>query len=155
METKEVEEVNSIKYLEDTAKLIEKQVDLMIAEGSPLSGIVNLCYLRDYLYKVYCHGRITSFEDAEGNFIGTVGSSFAEMWWAQKSVCLVEEFVVGNCSGFGRIALRYLDRVAKETNCKVISSGNFLGTQPKMIENMYMKHGKFDLVRQNFIKVVH
>lgn len=87
--------------------------------------------------------------------VGILMYDFGNLWWA-NGACLKELLVYAvdpNFVGFGRIALERLEELAVEHDCVLIETGSALALDRKLVENLYMKKGKYDLNYPTFVKV--
>lgn len=147
------------KYYPDIAKLFVTEMLEMKANGHPFRGLVNTD-LYNVLHRLSAFkvagGKILVFvQEQTREFAGALGYSILPVWWAKEgaNIALVEEFVVGVYPGFGRIAGEFMKEHQKELGCSLIVSGNLLGRNPKMTENLYMRKLGFTFQQGTFCNV--
>lgn len=77
-------------------------------------------------------------------------------WWADENSRVVVENLVlcvdDTFKGFGRIAVKALDDIARKYRCTAIISGSYLTKETNMIRNMYLKQG-YTQICPSFLKV--
>lgn len=148
----------SQKQLGYVANAIRRNIQLMIDQGHCLGHLADPWSSYQFVKTLSCNNGIWVMIDKYTKQpIGAIGFSIAPLWWSKGRNALVEEFVVlidEDFAGFGRIAVDHLEYIAKSHDCAVVYSGNFLGTQQKQVENLYMKKNKFDLKIGQFVKVM-
>lgn len=112
--------------------------------------------------KIYQHIRIANNSGylevyAVGDHIvGIIMYDFGSPWWADV-YCLKEMSVYAidpEFVGFGRIAIKRLEELAIENDCTLIETGSAICLDPKMVENLYMKKGKYQFSYPNYIRIV-
>ena len=139
--------------------VIDKLFDIKDKEGSeivncsPSKARIRIC-----LIFWESGGRMIVFRDTDTKaLIGLVVYSWENTWWGDNSMnVLIEHMVLcvnKSFKGFGRIAIKALERVAREKKCSAIISGSYLTKETKHIENMYKKQG-FTQVCPSFVKVL-
>jgi hypothetical protein len=147
----------SCNHLNKIARAINRQMQLMQSFNHPFKDLVDLNSPWDLMMLLDENEGLEVFLDSSGEPIGAIGFSKMPLWWAKEgSSVLMEEFVVSlndSYVGFGRIAVRRLEELAKIHDCALIMSGNLLGTSPKQTENLYMKKAHFDFKYSHFLKV--
>lgn len=84
------------------------------------------------------------FRDTKGHNVGVLAFDILTPWYTHYT-CFSELFVL--CldpafHGFGRIALRYMKKRAASLGCALMETGASMTDDPKMIENLYKRHGK-------------
>jgi hypothetical protein len=150
--------VDANNYLYMIALAIRQQMIFMQMEDHPFKDLVNTRSPLGFVEQLYEAEGINLFVLPSGNPVGAIGFSKVPLWWAKDGAhILVEEFVISlddSYVGFGRIAVRRLEELARLHDCFAIMSGNLLGVVPKQIENLYMKKANFNFHYKNFIKVL-
>lgn len=96
------------------------------------------------------------FRDTKGHNVGVLAFDIVTPWYTRYT-CFSELFVL--CldpafHGFGRVALRYMKKRAKGLGCALMETGASMTDEPKMIENLYKRHGKCDFTYPCFAWVL-
>jgi hypothetical protein len=88
--------------------------------------------------------------------IGVIMYDFGNLWWADEA-CLKEMIILTidpDFVGFGRIALERLEELAVEHDCALIETGSAMHLDKKLIENMYVKKGRYQITYPTFVRIV-
>lgn len=96
------------------------------------------------------------FKDSKGRKVGVLAYDVVTPWYTRRT-CFEELFVLGLDStfhGFGRVAMYYMRQKAKELGCSLMETGASMTDNPKMIENLYKRHGKCTFSYPNFVWVL-
>lgn len=96
------------------------------------------------LYLVAEAKHLILFKDSKGHNVGVLAFDIVTPWYT-KYTCFSELFVLGldpAFHGFGRVAMYYMRQKAKELGCSLMETGASMTDNPKMIENLYKRHGK-------------
>lgn len=86
------------------------------------------------------------FKDTNGHKVGVLAFDIVTPWYTRRT-CFEELFVLGldpTFHGFGRVAVKYMLKRAKDLGCSIMETGASMTDNPKMIENLYKRHGKCD-----------
>ena len=95
------------------------------------------------LYWIAEAGNLILFKDVQGRKVGVLAFEIVTPWYT-RFTCLDEIFVLGldpSFYGFGRVALDFMKKTAKEIGCALMQTGASMTDNPKMIENLYKRHG--------------
>lgn len=95
------------------------------------------------LYWIAEAGNLILFEDVQGRKVGVLAFEIVTPWYT-RSTCLDEIFVLGldpSFYGFGRVAMNYMKKEAKDLGCSLMQTGASMTDNHKMIENLYKRHG--------------
>lgn len=85
--------------------------------------------------------------------VGILVFDVVKYWWSPRRF-LYETMVLNvdkNFHGFGRIAVRQLEKLAAKYSCAAICSGCMVDTNVPIVRNLYKKFG-FKIDTSNFIK---
>ena len=96
------------------------------------------------------------FKDSKGRNVGVLAYDVVTPWYTRRT-CFEELFVLGldpTFHGFGRVAMYYMRQKAKELGCSLMETGASMTDKPKMIENLYKRHGKCTFSYKNFVWVL-
>ena len=96
------------------------------------------------------------FKDSKGNKVGVLAYDVVTPWYTSRT-CFEELFVLvldPAFHGFGRVALKYMKNRANALGCSLIETGASMTDNPKMIENLYKRHGKCDFTYPCFAWVL-
>lgn len=83
------------------------------------------------------------FKDSRGHNVGVLAFDIVTPWYTRRT-CFEELFVLGldpAFHGFGRVAVKYMLKKAKDLGCSLMETGASMTDNPKMIENLYKRHG--------------
>lgn len=83
------------------------------------------------------------FRTPEGHNVGVLAFDIVTPWYTRYT-CLSEMFVLAldpTFHGFGRVAMDYMLKRAKGLGCSLMETGAAMTDKPKMIENLYKRHG--------------
>lgn len=108
------------------------------------------------LYWLADAGHLVLFKDANDSFIGVLAYDVASPWYT-KYTCFEEIFVLSldpSFHGFGRIALKWMKKKAKEIGCALLETGASMTDKPELLENLYKRHGKCTFSYPNFVWVL-
>lgn len=95
------------------------------------------------LYWIAEAGNLILFKDVQGRKVGVLAFEIVTPWYT-RFTCLDEIFVLGldpSFYGFGRVALDFMKKTAKDIGCALMQTGASMTDNPKMIENLYKRHG--------------
>lgn len=95
------------------------------------------------LYWIAEAGNLILFKDVQGRKVGVLAFEIVTPWYT-RFTCLDEIFVLGldpSFYGFGREALDFMKKTAKAIGCALMQTGASMTDNPKMIENLYKRHG--------------
>lgn len=104
------------------------------------------------LYWVAEAKHLILFKDTNGRNVGVLAFDIVTPWYT-KATCFEELFVLGldpSFHGFGRVALDYMLKRAKGLGCSLMETGASMTDNPKMIENLYNRHGHCAFSYPNF-----
>lgn len=104
------------------------------------------------LYWVASAKHLILFKDTNGRNVGVLAFDIVTPWYT-KATCFEELFVLGldpSFHGFGRVALDYMLKRAKGLGCSIMETGASMTDNPKMIENLYKRHGHCAFSYPNF-----
>lgn len=96
------------------------------------------------LYWVAEAKHLILFKDSRGHNVGVLAFDIVTPWYTRRT-CFEELFVLGldpAFHGFGRVAMDYMLKRAKGLGCSIMETGASMTDNPKMIENLYKRHGK-------------
>lgn len=96
------------------------------------------------LYWVAEAKHLILFKDSRGHNVGVLAFDIVKPWYTRRT-CFEELFVLGldpAFHGFGRVAVKYMLKKAKDLGCSLMETGASMTDKPKMIENLYKRHGK-------------
>ncbi|MBS5519645.1 MAG: hypothetical protein KHX13_04850 [Acidaminococcus intestini] len=99
-------------------------------------------------------GQVVKFRTPENGLIGILIYDIVNFWWSDEpffSEVLVLKTDPTFTGGFGRMAIRQMERIAKDNKCVGICSGCILERNAPMVTNMYKKAG-FQITTANFVK---
>lgn len=94
--------------------------------------------------------------DKEGRNVGVLAFDVVTPWYTRYT-CLDEIFVLAldpTFHGFGRTALKYMKKRAKALGCTLMETGASMTDKPKLLENLYKRHGKCTFSYPNFVWVL-
>lgn len=121
----------------------------------PLASTVSFASIYRNLETASNNGTLETYVVGQ-TIIGILGYTVSTPWWSDRKY--LEEMctftIDDRFCGFGRIALQRLDELAIENDCAFIATGNALGGDSKMIENLYLRKGKFHYTYPGYIKIV-
>lgn len=95
------------------------------------------------LYWVAEAKHLILFKDSRGHNVGVLAFDIVTPWYTRRT-CFEELFVLGldpAFHGFGRVAVKYMLKKAKDLGCSLMETGASMTDNPKMIENLYKRHG--------------
>ena len=104
------------------------------------------------LYWVAEAKHLILFKDSKGHNVGVLAFDIVTPWYTRYT-CLSEIFVLGLdpvFPGFGRVAVDYMLKRAKALGCSLMETGASMTDNPKMIENLYKRHGHCAFSYPNF-----
>lgn len=104
------------------------------------------------LYWVADAQHLILFKDSKGHNVGVLAFDVVTPWYTKRT-CFEELFVLGldpAFHGFGRVALDYMLKKAKGLGCSLLETGASMTDNPKMIENLYKRHGHCAFSYPNF-----
>ena len=149
-------------------RLTDTELNLIVAKtieershiGSSLLYLADAGKVKESLRNFDYEGRLRVFyrEACHGSeiiLVGLLAYDVGYSWWSKKRI-LSEVFVFGldpEFKGFGRVARKELDSLAKLYNCDVIIAGNFFMEKPAVMTNTYKKGG-FEISCPTYTKVV-
>lgn len=93
------------------------------------------------------------FKDTNGHKVGVLAFAIVTPWYTRRT-CFEELFVLGldpAFHGFGRVAVKYMMKRAKDLGCSLMETGASMTDNPKMIENLYKRHGHCAFSYPNFV----
>ena len=108
------------------------------------------------LYWIADARHLILFKDSKGRNVGVLAYDIVTPWYTRRT-CFEELFVLGldpAFHGFGRVALKYMKKIAKGIGCALMETGASMTDKPKMIENLYKRHGKCDFTYPCFVWVL-
>ena len=108
------------------------------------------------LYWIAAARHLILFKDSKGRKVGVLAYDVVTPWYTRRT-CFEELFVLGldpSFYGFGRVALKYMKKRANDLGCSLMETGASMTDKPKMIENLYKRHGKCTFSYQNFVWVL-
>lgn len=71
---------------------------------------------------------------------GYLAMGVTQDWWTDKKT-IIEIFTLGVLPGFGRLSVKCLMSAARHNGCSLITAGNVLAHDRKVIENLYIRSG--------------
>lgn len=95
------------------------------------------------LYWVADARHLILFKDTNGRKVGVLAFDIITPWYTRRT-CFEELFVLEldpTFHGFGRVALDYMLKRADGLGCSLMETGASMTDNPKMIENLYKRHG--------------
>ena len=111
-----------------------------------------------YMMEANSTGRIRAWYDQEGLLVGVLMVDVGYQWWSSQKILLEETMfcLEKKYSGFQRVAMRELDRLARTYEAHLIYTGNLLcdTKTAKLVRNGYMKHGGYTFEHGAFLKRV-
>lgn len=108
------------------------------------------------LYWIAEDRHLILFKDTNGRNVGVLAFDIVTPWYTRRT-CFEELFVLGldpSFHGFGRVALKYMKKRANDLGCALMETGASMTDKPKMIENLYKRHGKCDFTYPCFVWVL-
>ena len=108
------------------------------------------------LYWIADARHLILFKDSKGRNVGVLAYDIVTPWYTRRT-CFEELFVLGldpAFHGFGRVALKYMKKRANDLGCSLMETGASMTDKPKMIENLYKRHGKCTFSYPNFVWVL-
>lgn len=145
-EASSLEAVEVDSWDEETIKYIASKVyneirKLKSKPGKTFADFEAICYS---LYWIADANHLILFKDSKGHNVGVLAFDVVTPWYTKRT-CFDELFVLGldpAFHGFGRVALNYMMKKAKGLGCSLMATGASMTDNPKMIENLYKRHGK-------------
>lgn len=137
----------------------EKAIATALLEHRSAEGndFVHLGDLETTMNSLRCMAKnlqVVKFYD-ETKFIGILVFDVVKIWWSKKR--FLDEVLIlcvsSTYHGFARVAIKYLNHLAKVVEADAILAGCYFQTHPMIVTNSYMKDG-FDIYVPNFIKVI-
>lgn len=101
---------------------------------------------------LYRNGQVQSFY-LGADLVGILVFDVVKYWWSPRRF-LYETMVLSidkDFHGFGRIAVRQLEKLAQKYSCAAICSGCMVDQNVPVVRNLYKKFG-FKIDASNFIK---
>ena len=144
-EASSLEAVEVDSWDEETIKYIASKVyneirKLKSKPGKTFADFEAICYS---LYWIADANHLILFRDSKGRNVGVLAYDVVTPWYTKRT-CFEELFVLGldpAFHGFGRVALDYMMKKAKGLGCSIMETGASMTDNPKMIENLYKRHG--------------
>lgn len=160
MEAKEVEVTLLDRQLTPDEVLhvstaIYNHMTMMGAKGHPLAPFVSFGNIHRTLETANRSGYLDVYVLGE-RIIGVIMYDFGNLWWA-NGACLKEMIVFTvdpDFVGFGRIALERLEELAVEHDCVLIETGGALAEDKKLMENLYINKGGYQITYPTFVRIV-
>lgn len=121
-------------------------------KSKPGKTFANFWAIYNSLYWVAEAKHLILFKDTNGRNVGVLAFDIVTPWYT-KATCFEELFVLGldpSFHGFGRVALDYMLKRAKGLGCSLMETGASMTDNPKMIENLYKRHGHCAFSYPNF-----
>lgn len=145
-EANSLEAIEVDSWDEETIKYIASKVyneirKLKSKPGKTFADFESICYS---LYWIADANHLILFKDSKGRNVGVLAFDIVTPWYTKRT-CFEELFVLGldpAFHGFGRVALDYMLKRAKGLGCSLMETGASMTDNPKMIENLYKRHGK-------------
>ena len=145
-EANSLEAIEVDSWDEETIKYIASKVyneirKLKSKPGKTFADFESICYS---LYWIADANHLILFKDSKGRNVGVLAFDVVTPWYTKRT-CFDELFVLGldpAFHGFGRVALNYMKKRAKGLGCALMETGASMTDDPKMIENLYKRHGK-------------
>ncbi len=125
------------------------------AKGHPLAPFVSFGNIHRTFETANRSGYLDVYVLGE-RIIGVIMYDFGNLWWA-TGACLKEMIVFTvdpDFVGFGRIALERLEELAVEHDCALIETGGALAEDKKLMENLYIKKGGYQITYPTFVRIV-
>lgn len=113
-------------------------------KSKPGKSFANMEAIYKTLYWLADAKHLILFKDTNGRNVGVLAFDIVTPWYSTKT-CLDEVFVLAldpSFHGFGRVAMEYLKSKAKACGCALMVTGASMTDDPKMVENLYKRHGK-------------
>lgn len=144
-EASSLEAVEVDSWDEETIKYIASKVyneirKLKSKPGKTFADFEAICYS---LYWIADANHLILFRDSKGRNVGVLAYDVVTPWYTKRTG-FEELFVLGldpAFHGFGRVALNYMMKKAKGLGCSIMETGASMTDNPKMIENLYKRHG--------------
>ena len=114
---------------------------------------------RSIVYSLYWladAGHLVLFKDSNDKMIGVLAYDIESPWYS-KFTCFEEIFVLGldpSFVGFGRIALKWMKKKAKDSGCALFETGASMTDSPELLENLYKRHGRCTFSYPSFVWVL-
>ena len=147
----DVNDDNLIRYL--SSKVYDEIRHLKSKPGAKFADWESIYYT---LYWLADANHLILFKTTEGHNVGVLAFGVVTPWYT-RFTCFEELFVLGldpSFYGFGRVALKYMKKRAKGLGCALMETGSSMTDTPKMIENLYKRHGKCDFTYPCFVWVL-
>lgn len=138
----------TLKYI--ASKVFEQMRSL---HSKPGKTYAHLGSIYDNLYLLAKANHLILFRNTRGRNIGVLAFDIGIPWYTHYT-CFSEVFVLGldpSFYGFGRVALQYMKKKAKDLGCSLMETGASMTDDPKMIENLYKRHGKCNFMYSCFV----
>lgn len=147
-------DANDDKTLNYIASKVFNQIrSLKSKPGSTFADLESIYYTLYWLAEAH---HLILFKTPEGHNVGVLAFDIVTPWYTRYT-CLTEVFVLAldpAFHGFGRVAMKYMKRRAKALGCSLMETGASMTDDPKMLENLYKRHGKCTFSYPNFVWVL-
>lgn len=130
---------NTLRYI--ASKVFDQIRSLHSKPGKAFANLGAIYYT---LYCLADAKHLILFMDSKGRNVGVLAFDIVTPWYT-RFTCFSEIFVLGldpSFHGFGRVALQYMKKKSKALGCSLMETGASMTDDPKMIENLYNRHGK-------------
>lgn len=139
----------------EVLKVVETFKEIGWASGHPLAPLGSYEAVKRTIRLANDNGYLEAYA-LDDHVVGVLMFDVAKPWWSDE-FCLKEMLVLTidpEFYGFGRIALARLQELAKEYDCALIESASAFNLDHKLVGNLYMRKGKYDLSYPNFVKKI-
>ena len=147
----DVNDDKTIRYL--ASKVYDEIRNLKSKPGAKFADWESIYYT---LYWMADANHLILFKTPEGHNVGVLAFGVVTPWYTHFT-CFEELFVLGldpSFYGFGRVALKYMKKRAKVLGCALMETGASMTDKPKMLENLYKRHGKCDFTYPCFVWIL-
>ena len=143
---------------DDTLRYIASKVynEIRSLHSKPGNSFAEFGAIFYSLYWIAEARHLILFKDSKGRNVGVLAYDVVTPWYTRRT-CFEELFVLGldpAFHGFGRVAMYYMRQKAKELGCSLMETGASMTDNPKMLENLYKRHGKCTFSYSNFVWVL-
>lgn len=127
---------------EEVEGLLDSLRHLVEHEGSSaMRNHLDIEWARDNIVEYSRHGQVVKFYQGD-KFLGIMTFDIGLSWWTSKP--MLQEVVIlsmPNTHGLQRMALKELEKIARENNIELIVGGCIFQANPQVITNGYKKFG--------------